>query len=41
MEIRKNERGVRGIRNLPIMMVRETLKRRSQSIPVIFARKTI
>jgi hypothetical protein len=40
-EIRNNERRVRGIRNLPIMLSRETLKRRSQSIHVIFARKTI
>jgi hypothetical protein len=41
MERRNNERRVRGIRNLPIMLVRETMKRRIRSIPVIFARKTI
>jgi hypothetical protein len=41
MERRNNERRVRGIRNLPIMLARETLKRKSRSILVIFARKTI
>jgi hypothetical protein len=35
-----NERRVRGIRKLPIMMVGETLKIRSLSICVTFARKT-
>jgi hypothetical protein len=40
MEIRNNERRVRGIRNLPIMLVGETKKIRNQSICVIFAWKT-
>jgi hypothetical protein len=40
MERRNNGKGVRGIRNPLIMLVGETLKRRSQSILVIFARKT-
>jgi hypothetical protein len=40
-EIINNERRVRKIRKLPIMLVGETLKIRSQSILVIFARKTI
>jgi hypothetical protein len=34
---KKQERRVRGIRNLPIMLVGETQKRRSRSIHVIFA----
>jgi hypothetical protein len=40
-ERRNNKRRVRGIRNLPIMLVRETLKRKILGILVIFARKTI
>lgn len=40
-ERRNNERGVRGIRNLPIMLVGATQKGRSRSVRVIFARKTI
>jgi hypothetical protein len=40
IERRNNEKRVRGIRNSPIMLAEVTLKRRIQSIIVIFARKT-
>jgi hypothetical protein len=40
MERRNNERRVMGIKKPPIMLVGMTLKRRSGSILVIFARKT-